>query len=228
MSDFLDYINEYSDLLKKGAKWETDDDPLAPVLSETDAWADDYIYEFYCYICLVIDLMNNYDLEFIKGVGKSEYKFPRKAALKKGKPRFHALENGELKFQICAGTKINCSIALEEDNNPDISFQKPDASENPNEDDIILIMDAKFKEDPKAVLPKSEVYKFITISYNLFNLKGAPSVPINFDRFADMLGNCLITNGQSYTPQADISLLKLHNIKEVENFAPKLKHNVLG
>jgi len=229
MKDFLNYINDFSTLLKSGAIWHGTDEPLAPVLSDPDALADDYIYEFYCYICMVIDLMNNYDISFIKGTGKFEYKFPQKAANKKGKPRFHASENNKLQFQICAGTKINCSRASSEDNNPDISFQKADSSDNPNEADIIIIMDAKFKENPNHELPKAEVYKFITISHSLFQLNAPPTLKIKFDRFSDMAANCLITNGKSHSGKKnDLAILSLHNIKEVEGFAPNVKHIVIG
>lgn len=229
MNEFLNYINDFSSLLKIGAVWEGTDEPIAPVLADPDAIADDYIYEFYCYICIVIDLMKNYDISFIKGIGKFEYKFPQKAANKKGKPRFHAAENGVLMFQICAGTKINCTRAIDEDNNPDISFQLANSSDNPSEADIIIIMDAKFKENPEHVLPKAEIYKFITISYSLFQLTAAPTQKIKFNRFIDMGSNCLITNGKAHTgKKKDLSILTLHNIKEVENFAPKTKHLVIG
>src|SRR5690606_34825924 len=153
MTDFIDHINTYASLLKDGAIWQNSSEILAPVIGneETLQSSNDYIYEFYCYLRVVIDLQANYKIEFIEGSGDFQFNFPRKAASKKGKPRFHAFENGKLAFQICAGTMINCEYDREK-NHPDISFQLPTASENPTEDDLIIIMDAKFTENAKSRL----------------------------------------------------------------------------
>jgi hypothetical protein len=228
MSDFLNHLNIYSSLLTQGSVWLNSDEILAPVTgtSTTKPAEKNYIYEFYCYISIVVDLINNYDIRFIEGKGKSRFKFPQAASSKKNKPRFHAFENGSFVFQICAGTKVSCPLASE-DNNPDISFQMPGASDTPTQNDLIIIMDAKFKEDEDADLPKTEVYKFGLI-VDLFNLKNVPTIPIKFHRFKNLYGNCLLTNGQSYSNYTDDSFLKHYNIKEVENFSPGKTHRVLG
>jgi hypothetical protein len=228
MIDFISHINKYATLLEKGSVWHDSKDILAPVLgNEEKAQAEnDYIYEFYCYICIIVDLQTNYRLEFIEGQGDYQFNFPRKAALKRGKPRFHAWENNDLAFQICAGTMIKCEYDREK-NHPDISFQLPNATENPTEEDLIIIMDAKFTENSESRLSKAEFYKFGGIT-DVFNLRGSPKVLIKFNKLGDMYGNCLITNAKAYANPTDLKLSKRWAIKEVEHFAPGLKSTVIG
>jgi hypothetical protein len=228
MKDYLKHIQTYAQLLQEGSVWRDTKEILAPIISDDGNGdvADNYIYEFYCYICIIIDLRQSYDLEFIEGDGKFQFMFPRAASLKKGKPRFHASKNGRLEFQVCAGTKINCIINSEK-NHPDISFQIPDASDDPVESDLIIIMDAKFKEGQHASLPKDEVYKF-GIIVDLFDLRKQPSTKIEFNLFKKFYGNCLISNAKAYSDADDLRLLKKYAIKEVENFLPNQKFNVLG
>jgi hypothetical protein len=228
MKDYLKHIQSYAQLLQQSAVWNDSREILAPIITDdgsADA-ADNYIYEFYCYICIIVDLRHNYELEFIEGDGKFQFMFPRAASLKKGKPRFHARKNGNLEFQICAGTKIN-GIIDSEKNHPDISFQQPAATDDPSETDLIIIMDAKFKEGNNASLPKDEVYKF-GIIVDLFDLRKQPSINIDFHAFKEFYGNCLISNAKAYSDPADLRLLKKYAIKEVENFLPNQKFNVLG
>lgn len=228
LNAFLNELNAYSSLLKTGSVWLGSDEILAPVTGTNSSKIaeSNYVYEFYCYISLIIDLSDNYHIKFVEGKGKFRYKFPQAASSKKDKPKFEAYEGGKGVFQICAGTNVSCPIASE-DNNPDISFQYFDASDDPDQDDLIIIMDAKYKEDDDADLPKTEVYKFGLI-VDLFELKSSPSITIKFNRFKNLVGNCLLTNGQSYSDVTDVALLKKYNIKEVENFAPGKTHRVLG
>lgn len=229
MTDFVDHINSYAALLEKGAVWQNTNEVLAPVLGDDDQKqaAKDYIYEFYCYLCVIVDLKTNYDIKFIQGAGDYQFNFPRKAAPKKNKPRFHAFENSKLAFQICAGTMINCEYQREK-NHPDISFQLPDASENPSEEDLIIIMDAKFTEDPTSRLSKTEFYKFGGIT-DVFDIRSTPKITINFNMLKNMFGNCLITNGRAYADPTDLKLSKRWAIKEVEGFYPgNKKVTVIG
>lgn len=228
MKEFISYLSKYTSLLKEGAVWRNSNEILAPVINDKDEGvaSDNYIYEFYCYISIIVDLMSKYDIEFVEGTGKFKYKFPQAATEKKGKPRFNALKNGKLEFQICAGTKVSCEFGSEE-NHPDISFQLPGSSDNPTQDDLIFIMDAKYKEGPKSVLPKSEVYKFGMIVI-LFNLRTSPAIEVKFTKYNELKGNCLLTNGQSYSNSRDISYLKKFSIKEVESFFPGSTFKVLG
>ena len=229
MIDFIDHINAYASLLKNGAVWQNSNEVLAPVIGndEQGQSANDYIYEFYCYLSIIVDLKSNYEIEFVKGDGIYQFNFPRKAAPKKGKPRFHAYEKGIKAFQICAGTMINCEFEREK-NHPDISFQLPEATEEPTEQDLIIIMDAKFTENPKSRLSKTEFYKFGGIT-DVFDLRGKPKAAINFNKLAGMYGNCLITNARAYADAADLKLSRRWWIKEVVHFTPgNKKITVIG
>ena len=228
MKEFMTYLRDYANLLREASVWHNSKDILAPVINEQNiaVATDCYIYEFYCYISIITDLQVTYNIEFKKGFGDFEYKFPQAAADKAGKPYFIAIKDGVPKFQICAGTKID-GIFDSEENHPDISFQKADANDTPTEDDLIIIMDAKFKENEKAKLPKDEVYKFITI-VGLFSLPKANSEKIEFFKYVGLDGNCLITNANAYSNPNDIRMLQKFVIKEVQHFSPQKSFSVLG
>ena len=146
--ELLNEINQVAIALEDASVWCNSEKPVAHVKSREDERAKSYIYEFYCYMRIVADLMENYVLEYIPGEGKFLHKFPQAPANKKGKPRFHVYEKkksnekGSLKFQLCAGTKIEGKFESE-NNHPDISFQKPKASEDPKFSDLIMIYDAR-------------------------------------------------------------------------------------
>lgn len=229
MSKFISTLKEYSALLEKCSIWENSKDIIAPIFNadNNSSATDCYIYEFYCYIRIIVDLKHNYTIKFKEGTGKTQFKFPQAAANKKGKPLFLAYDsNGEVAFQICAGTKIACTVDSEE-NHPDISFQLPSASEDPTHEDLIMIMDAKFKENDEDPLPKTEVYKFGVI-VDLFDLRGILKENIIFHELKGFDTNCLITNGTSYSSSTDIRLLQKYVIKEVENFHPNKRFKVIG
>lgn len=227
MKEFIKNIKEYSSLLNKCAVWQNSKDILAPIFTDTNTEkaTDCYIYEFYCYISIVIDLKDNYEICFKEGKGRTKYLFPQAAANKAGKPLFYARKNGVDEFQICAGTKIDCTIDSEE-NHPDISFQLPDASDAPTHEDLIIILDAKFKEN-EGPLPKTEVYKFFPI-VDLFDLRGPLKKEIVFSKYKGFDANCLITNGKSYSDPSNVKLLQKYSIKEVEKFLPGKTFNILG
>lgn len=227
MNDFIKVIKEYSNLLSKCSIWHNSKDILAPVFNDanSESATDCYIYEFYCYISIIVDLMNNYEIKFKEGKGKNKYKFPQAAANKAGKPLFYACNNGKTQFQICAGTKIDGIIDSEE-NHPDISFQLPTSSDNPTHEDLICVFDAKFKESEDS-LPKTEVYKFGMI-VQLFELDNRLKKEILFKRYKGFESNCLITNGKSYTNLKNTKLLERFSIKEVESFFPGKPFTIVG
>jgi hypothetical protein len=227
MSEYIKNIKEYSEILKDCCVWHNSKEILAPVITQGDDAASTtcYVYEFYCYICVVIDLKTNYEISFCEGKGNYKFKFPQAAANKEGKPKFIASKDGKIAFQICAGTKIDCDIDSEE-NHPDISFQKPHASDKPTSEDLILIMDAKFKEN-KDALPKSEVYKFGLI-VDLYDLREMLAEEILFDKFKGFEANCLITNGKAYSNPSDVRLLKKYGMKEIEDFLPNSNFKIIG
>jgi len=227
MKEFIKTIKDYAVLLNKCSTWHNSKDILAPIITEanTELAADCYIYEFYCYISIIVDLMNKYEIRFKEGKGAFKYKFPQAAANKAGKPMFLAQKNGQTQFQICAGTKINGLIDSEE-NHPDISFQLPSASDNPTHNDLIIIIDAKFSEQ-EGSLPKTEVYKFGMI-IDLFELRGLPKDKIKFHKYEGFSANCLITNGKAYSDPSNIQLLQKYAMKEIEKFYPSNTYNIIG
>ncbi|UCH97182.1 MAG: hypothetical protein JSV88_10120 [Candidatus Aminicenantes bacterium] len=230
--ELLDEIDKFVIALEEASVWHNSKKSVAHVESREDEKGKSYIYEFYCYIRIVADLMRNYVLEYIPGEGKFPHKFPQAPANKKGKPRFHAYEKrksnkkGSLKFQLCAGTKINGKFQSE-NNHPDISFQKAKASEDPGCNDLILIYDAKFQEDPKSNLNKEEVYKFATIvrCFDL-NKKKKKALKIKFNDLVGLEGNCLLTNVSAHHKMDDF--IKSEYIREVENFWVGKKFAVKG
>jgi hypothetical protein len=228
MKEILDNVNEFASCLKEAAVWKTTKEPLASVMDEHGKVAEDnYIYEFYCYLSIITDLMHVYEIRFVEGKGNFMYKFPQAAAIKKDKPRFEAYINGEKQFQICAGTKVG-GLFSSEDNHPDISFQLPNATEVPTYNDLICIMDAKYKEGKNAKLPKDEVYKFKAI-IDLFALNSSHiKYSIIFTKFLGIFGNALVTNAQSYTDENDTAMIRAYHIKEVENFFPQKKFKIIG
>lgn len=228
MTEVLEFINEYASSLKEASVWKTTNDPLASVMDEHGKIAEDnYIYEFYCYISIITDLMSSYEIRFVEGSGKFKYKFPQAAANKKGKLRFEAYLNGEKQFQVCAGTRIG-GLFSSEDNHPDISFQLASATEDPTHHDLICIMDAKYKEGKNTKLPKDEVYKFNSI-VSLFALNNSRvKYPVRFTKFNGLFGNVLLTNGSAYSDENDTTMIKAFYIKEVENFFPGKKFKILG
>lgn len=227
MKDFIKVIKEYSSLLSECSVWHNSKDILAPIFNDenSESATDCYIYEFYCYISIIIDLKNNYEIHFKEGKGKTKYLFPQAAANKAGKPFFYAYKDGIEEFQICAGTKIAGTVDSE-DNHPDISFQLPGTSDKPIHEDLIIIMDAKFKENGGS-LPKTEVYKFSTI-VDLFELRGSLKREIVFNEYKGLESNCLITNGEAYSDASNVKLLNKYSIKEVEHFFPGQSFNVIG
>lgn len=50
--------------------------------------ADDFIYELYVLFYLITELKQEYKVQYDPGVGKKQNRFPRKPALKAGRPKF--------------------------------------------------------------------------------------------------------------------------------------------
>lgn len=215
LQELLETINKYAEELAKAGVWLGSKESI-PFLSyikgEKRAF---YLYEFCCYLRIVVDLKENYRLKYIKGKGKFLDKFPKAPANKKGKPRVHAFENEKLVLQVCGGTKVKGRFASE-NCHPDISFQKGEASEDPSYKDLIMIHDAKFQEKPGSTLRKEEVYKFATI-VSIYDLTKKGLTNVKFDRLKGLEGNCLLTNVKGHPQSA--AFLKSEGIKEVVEFS---------
>lgn len=229
-SKILSSVNNYRDKLKKASTWHNSEDSIAYV-SITDSKKGKKkehfnVYEFYCYIAIVHDLLANYQLLFIKGAGKGKeaYKFPQAAANKKGSPRFDAYKSGVRIFQICAGTLVD-GLNESENEHPDISFQVDSAGDAPQKEDLIIILDAKYQDDFDSRLSKLQVQGFAFKVNSHFCLPSPPQSHINFDKLPYFFGNCLITNAQSHSDKGD--MLARQSIKEVTNFYPDTAVKIL-
>lgn len=219
--ELLDKINEYVEALAKASVWHGSKESI-PFISELDEDTSQfYIYELYCYIRIVEDLKNveEYQLEYIPGSGDFLHKFPKAPADKGGKPRFHVLnKNGEIIFQVCAGTKVEGYGGV--NFSPDISFQngKEEKGEDPDHNNLIMIHDAKFQQKPGSTLRRDEVFKFAGILqiYHLNLKNNSRSINVKFNKLKGLDGNCLLTNVKGNKDIVDY--LKSVGIKEVVEF----------
>ncbi len=178
---------------------------------------DDQVYELYMLFRLISDLMHNYEVRYVSGIGNKKYKFPRKPSNKFGRPRFevHNKSNGRLLWQICAGTKVADKYGKER--SPDISFQKYDSPESPSWQNIEMIWDAKFKKASGRRITHNEFSSFAHW-VDVFNLRHSTKPTISFHNFTQLIGNCLVTNG---APSSELDNGCLDSdLKEVTSFYP--------
>jgi hypothetical protein len=212
MSDFLSDIKIFTRALKDASKWQNSRRSIAYVKDGSS----DYIYEFYCYIRMLSDLNTNYDLKFKTG-RVYRAKFPEKPGLKQNFPRFEIFEknSGKKLYQLCAGTMIESDFP-DQNLHPDISLQTALAPESPNKSHVLLIWDAKYVNKKKRV-PNKEIRDFSAI-VDIYELRGKRAPKIYFKSLKILLGNCLITNGDSHHESGSDAFLKKRGIKLVYHF----------
>lgn len=144
--ELIDQINSFASSLYDVSKWKTSSDPFGHIDPKT---ADNYVYEFYCYMRILEDLQTNYKVRFVPGTNT----FPKKSADKKnGWSRFDLYDknNGTLLFQVCAGTNIEHTAIANYTVAPDISFQTDNSPAEPNENHVLMIFDSKYKTGKKS------------------------------------------------------------------------------
>jgi hypothetical protein len=156
----------------------------------------DSMFEFFCLVWLLSKLEHNYSIRFIPG-GKHSSTFPMAPGKKSDWPYFELMHktDASLNIQICYGTEINFSFDKNNGHSPDISVQNFGSPLKPVETDLLLIFDAKFKNDPNHVLPKDTINGFMQC-VNSFQLKDPATLNVDFSSIPDFLSNCLITNGK--------------------------------
>jgi hypothetical protein len=215
-------IREYANRLKDAAKWHSSGEAISQIQKDNKK---DYVYEIYVYFRVLADLKKNYTLLYCPGANDNHY-FPKKAGNKRNFPHFEIYEEGSAdpKFQICAGTKVS-SPFKSETRAPDISFQKGDASNEPCQEDVLMIFDAKHKLNEDSKLPSDEVDVFIRAT-QLYKLDEKDLPNILFNELYELKGNCIITNAKAHS--VDDAYVKNNKIKEVENFKPGRNFNVKG
>lgn len=186
----------------------------------------DSLYEFWCLMRILIDLKTNYKIDLIPGNSAGKI-FPQAPSLKKGWPYFKIELNSDPtnKYQVCYGTKIKLSLAPKTTIAPDISIQKHDATDDPDESMVELIMDAKFKYSSTSPLPVDQIHAFIQ-RVNALQTQNADTLPFKLDLLNDIKSNCLLTNGKALSDQDDYC--KLNKIKQVEQFDISNDYNVVG
>lgn len=188
--ELLKKINTYSNTLIKKSQWYSHPKKPFGHIDYKKENKKNYIYEFFCYLKILKDLQKNYEVKYIPGPEQ----FPMSPASKRNKSKF-LLKDPQTKidlYQVCSGVEINISHIINYSIAPDISFQKPAASDTPDESDVLLIMDAKYKSNPrKNKLSVSQLRDFADC-VNDFRLINLPSIVFHNTNF---LLNCILTNG---------------------------------
>ena len=191
----LDSLNQYASELSKSAVWSGSGEPVAmPKMDEEDSQTS-YIYEFYVALRILSDLIRSYHIEL---TNYWEPIFPKAPGKKEKFPYFLLYQNGELKFQFCLGTGIvtqDKELAY-----PDISIQIAEATVEPNHEDVVMVFDAKYKENAEGRLSRADYAKVFDFVDSL-DCDYIPQLELNFHEFSgdnSLNGNFVITNGQGY------------------------------
>ena len=167
----------------------------------------DKIYEFFCLMKILKDFDKNYFIKLHPGTITKGI-FPGSPSNKGGWPYFELQNkaNPTEKYQMCYGTNIKLSKAPKTTFAPDISIQKHDATHDPDETMVELIMDAKFKFDSSQTILVNQVHTFIQI-VNALQTQNADKLPLAFDNLNFIKSNCLLTNGKVLHGQSDYCLM---------------------
>jgi hypothetical protein len=186
--DLLKHIDDFSKGLQKASKWPNTINPFGHVGSAEDY----YIFKFYCYVKVLHDLNEFQNVKIVGGTAKG-YIFPKGPAKKNGGwSRFDIYnQSGDCLYQVCSGTDIALSNLPDVSFSPDISFQKPDASDEPTQNDVVLIMDAKYKKngiDFGNIKEMAEVVRSLETA-------DASNIALKFNKLTELKTNCLLSNG---------------------------------
>lgn len=223
MSDFLNNIKDYSKALKEACKWENEKISLVPLEEATD----DYIFEFLCFLIMIVDLSDNYIIEFVEGK-KYKDKFPEKAGLKSNFPRIHLLDKmtKEVMYQLCAGTLIENEFP-DQDLYPDISLQTADSPDEPKKEHLLMIWDAKHVSGSGKRISSEELRHFAEI-INIYDLCNKPKINLVFSNIKELEKNCLITNGESHHVSNNDSYIKSKGFRLIYKFSNHVNYLHLG
>lgn len=215
MKQLLRALDQYAKDLKSVSVWKSS----RQILGNVKQGKDDFIYEFYCYIRIIVDLKSNYNLNYCAGNGIKKNMFPKKPCDKKGRPYFTLLDKkGKGIYQICAGSKIKVKHGNKYDA-PDISFQSANATDSPTFSETKLIMDAKYCNVSKGQ------YNDFAMMINNLNTVNAENEKLIFKELSGIKGNCLISFGETYTQ--DLDYIKSHHISAIEHFNQKNKFKII-
>ncbi|MCH6236787.1 nuclease domain-containing protein [Cognataquiflexum rubidum] len=187
----------------------------------------DHLYEFWCLMRIIDDLRVNYNIRLVSKTRRDKKIFPQNPGNKNGWAYFTIEHKKDVnnKFQVCYGTNIKLSLAPKTTFAPDISIQKHDSTDDPDESMVELIMDAKFKYKNTSALPIDQLHGFMQ-RVNALQTQNAHTTTLEFSLFKDILANCLLTNGKALVDQE--KYCKLNKIKQVERFDIGTTYNTVG
>jgi hypothetical protein len=207
-------IKQLRTAIEKLSRWETTGNAFG-FIELTKKPATDYIYEFYCAMRILKDLNRYQSIKIVDG--GYGYVFPRNPAPKTGWAKFLIREKGTRNtlFQFCLGTKINISSSPLTPFGADISLQKPDSPDDPDESHVIWIMDGKYKKSKTSKLDIGTVREFAKCVSDLEAPKRR-RIRLQFDKLTDLNTNCLLTNGAGVLDHEQYC--KNNHIKEVVSF----------
>ncbi len=153
------YLKDLRDSIEKLSKWERSGRAFGFIESVSNK-NPDYIYEFYCAMRVLKDLKTNYKIKLVPG--NLGYVFPKKPQEKIDYAKFLIKDKltDKVLFQFCLGVKVQISSSPATTFGADISFQKSNASDTPDETDMVLIMDAKYKKSKATKLDISTIREF--------------------------------------------------------------------
>jgi hypothetical protein len=126
---------------------------------------------------------------------------------------------------VCYGTSISLSFAPKTKIAPDISIQKHDSTDEPDESMVELIMDAKYKYDDNATLPVLQIHAFMN-QVNVLQTENADRLPLVLDKLSELKSNCILTNGKVLAKHQAFCASK--KIKQVGNFDLYSKFEIIG
>jgi len=207
--DLIVQVGDSAAALHKASVWVNSKLPLNVT--------DNYLFEYYILLRLILNLAHNYTIRFVPGTGDNRFNFPRSPANKNGWPMFDicSKSDGILLLQICAGTKVSDIYGKERA--PDISFQNAGSSDAPSWKDVKIIWDGKYRKKSSDSITDHEFSSF-SRWLEILRLRNKQKPPINLNNLAQLLGNCLITNGVK-SPELDAECTRA-DLKEVTSFYP--------
>jgi|GEM_PF-1824144 len=189
-------VKQLKNAIEKLTKWERTGKAFGFIKSVPDD-DDSYIYEFFCASSVLKDLSKKHEIELVKNPA-GKYVFPRNPADKAGYSRFSIkdLTTGNELFQFCLGTNIRISDCPGTTFAADISIQRKNAKIDPDERDVILIMDAKYKINKSKEIDVKIIREFARCVAD-FKVPKDAKKGLKFDKLISLNSNCLFTNGKA-------------------------------
>lgn len=210
--------------IKDLAQWRGSNEVFGYINSDPGQKVD-YIYEFYCGMCLLKDLSKQHKIVPVKRGGKLS--FPKKPGNKLLYSYFNiCVKAGKTVLnQFCFGTEIAISTSPQTTFSSDLSVQISGASDTPDENEVVIILDAKYKSNKANKLDISTIREFAKCVSDM-NTPKTTKNKLLFTNYKDLNGNCLITNGQVINKHKQYC--KNNKIKQIGNFDFDEAYEVVG